>query len=58
MNEMNCSTCENIGDFQDNVGTIYVAEDPLSSSKSKHIDPRFHLLREPSTSGDTPVKGL
>ena len=32
--------------FEDNQGTIALAENPLSSARSKHIDVRFHFVRE------------
>ena len=35
-----------IGVFEDNKGAIDSAKTPLSSSNSKHIDVRYHFLRE------------
>ena len=35
-----------IGVFEDNKGAIGLAKSPLSSSSSKHIDVRHHILRE------------
>ena len=32
--------------FEDNQGAIALAENPVSSARSKHIDVRFHLFRE------------
>ena len=32
--------------FKDNQGAIALAENPLSSARSKHIDVRFHFVRE------------
>ena len=32
--------------FEDNQGAIALAENPLSSARSKHIDVRFHFARE------------
>eukprot|EP00904_Undaria_pinnatifida_P007540 jgi/Undpi1/3916/HiC_scaffold_16.g07284.m1 len=32
--------------FEDNQGAIALAENPLSSARSKHIDVRFHFVRE------------
>ena len=34
-----------IGEYEDNTGVIDLAKKPLSSSNSKHIDVRHHLLR-------------
>ena len=34
-----------IGAFEDNIGAIDFAKNPLSSSDSKHMDVRYHLLR-------------
>ena len=32
--------------FEDNQGAIALAENPLSSTRSEHIDVRFHFVRE------------
>ena len=32
--------------FEDNQGAIALDENPLSSARSKHIDVRFHFVRE------------
>ena len=32
--------------FEDNQGAIALAENPLSSARSKHIDVRLHFVRE------------
>ena len=32
--------------FEDNQGAIALAENPFSSARSKHIDVRFHFVRE------------
>ena len=32
--------------FEDNMGAIALAENPISSARSKHIDVRFHFVRE------------
>ena len=32
--------------FEDNQGAISLAENPLCSARSKHIDVRFHFVRE------------
>ena len=32
--------------FEDNQGAIALAENPLSSARNKHIDVRFHFVRE------------
>ena len=32
--------------FEDNQGAIALAENPLRSARSKHIDARFHFVRE------------
>lgn len=42
--------------FEDNQGAIALAENPLSSSNSKHIDVRRHFVRELSANGDITVK--
>ena len=47
-----------IGVFEDNKGAIDLAKNPLSSSHSKHIDVRYHFLRELVGTGDLPVKYL
>ena len=49
---------KSIGVFEDNKGAIDIAENPLSSSNSKHIDVRYHFLRELIASGDISVKYL
>ena len=38
--------------YEDNKGAIDLAKNPLSSSNSKHIDARYHFLRELAASGD------
>ena len=45
-----------IGVFEDNKGAIDLAKNPLSSSNSKHIDVRYHFLRELVGKGDLCVK--
>ena len=47
-----------IGVFGDNKGAIDLAENPLSSSNSKHIDVRYHFLRELVGKEDLCVKYL
>ena len=47
-----------IGVFQDNKGAIDLAKNPLRSSNSKHIDVRYHVLRELVGTGDLSVKHL
>ena len=47
-----------IGVFEDNKGAIDLAKNPLSSSNSKHIDVRYHFLRELVGTGDLSVKYL
>ena len=47
-----------IGVFEDNKGAIDLAKNPLSSSNSKHIDVRYHFLRELVGKGDLCVKYL
>ena len=47
-----------IGVSEDNKGAIDLAKDPLSSSNSKHIDERYHFLRELVGTGDLSVKYL
>ena len=47
-----------IGVFEDNKGAIDLAKNPLSSSNSKHIDVRYHFLRELVGKGDLSVKYL
>ena len=44
--------------FEDNKGAIDVAKNILSSSNSKHIDVRYHFLRELVGTGDLSVKYL
>ena len=44
--------------FEDNQGTKDLAENPLSSSNSKHIDVRHHFLRELVSNGDISVEYL
>ena len=44
--------------FEDNKGAIDLAKNPLSSSNSKHIDVRYHFLRELVGKGDLCVKYL
>ena len=44
--------------YEDNKGVIYSARNPLSSSNSKHIDVRYHFLRELAASGDISVQYL
>ena len=31
--------------FEDNRGTVHLANNPLSSLRSKHIDVRYHFIR-------------
>ena len=47
-----------IGVYEDNKGAIDLAKNPLSSSNSKHIDVRYHFLRELAASGDIAVQYL
>ena len=47
-----------IGVYEDNKGAIDLAKNPLSSSNSKHIDVRYHFLRELAASGDISVQYL
>ena len=47
-----------IGVFEDNKGAIDLAKNPLSSSNSKHIDVRYHFLRELVGTRDLLVKYL
>ena len=44
--------------YEDNKGAIDFAKKPLSSSNSKHIDVRYHFLRELAASGDISVQYL
>ena len=44
--------------FEDKKGAMDLAENPLSSSNSKHIDVRYHFLRELVGKGDLCVKYL
>ena len=44
--------------YEDNKGAIDLAKNPLSSSNSKHIDVRYHFLRELAASGDISVQYL
>ena len=45
-----------IGVFQDNKGAIGLAKNSLSSSNSKHLDVRYHFLRELKGKRDLSVK--
>ena len=47
-----------IGVSEDNKGAINLAENPLSSSNSKHIDVRYHFLRGLVGTADLSVKHL
>ena len=47
-----------IGVFEDNKRAIDLAKYPLSSSNSKHIDVRYHVLREFVGTGDLSAKYL
>ena len=47
-----------IGVSEDNKGAINLAENPLSSSNSKHIDVRYHFLRKLVGTGDLSFKYL
>ena len=47
-----------IGVFEDNKGATDLAKNLLSSSNSKHIDVRYHFLRELVGKGDLCVKYL
>ena len=38
--------------FEDNMGALQLASNPVSSSNSKHIDVRHHFLRELVTKGE------
>ena len=42
--------------FVDNEGAIALANNPLSSARTKHIDVRFHLIRESVRSKTKSVK--
>ena len=44
--------------FEDNKRAIDLAKYPLSSSNSKHIDVRYHVLREFVGTGDLSAKYL
>ena len=44
--------------YEDNKGAIDLSKNPLSSSKSKHIDVRHQFLRELAASGDISVQYL
>ena len=47
-----------IGVFEDSKGATELAKNPLSSSNSKHIDVRYHVLREFVGTGDLSAKYL
>ena len=47
-----------IGVFEDNTEAIDSAKNPLSSSNSKHIDVRYHFLRELVRKGGLSVRNL
>ena len=38
--------------YEDNQGAIMLAENPLSSARSKHIDVRYHHIRIQCANGD------
>ena len=42
--------------FEDNKGAIDLTKKPLSSSNSKHINVRYHFLRESVGTGGLSVK--
>eukprot|EP00173_Palmaria_palmata_P001592 Plantae.Rhodophyta-Palmaria_palmata.ctg19049.p2 GENE.Plantae.Rhodophyta-Palmaria_palmata.ctg19049~~Plantae.Rhodophyta-Palmaria_palmata.ctg19049.p2 ORF type:complete len:120 (-),score=21.03 Plantae.Rhodophyta-Palmaria_palmata.ctg19049:550-870(-) len=42
--------------LEDNAGAIALVQNPLSSARSKHIDVRFHFLRELFKSGKIAVE--
>ena len=44
--------------YEDNKGAIDIAKNPLSLSSRKHIDVRYHCLRELAASGDISVQYL
>ena len=44
--------------YKDNKGAIDLAKNPLSSSNGKHIDVRYHFLRELAAIGDISVQYL
>ncbi|CAB1117526.1 unnamed protein product [Ectocarpus sp. CCAP 1310/34] len=46
----------NIQVLEDNQGAIAVVQNPLSSSRTKHIDLRFHFIRRLFRSGDISAK--
>ena len=37
---------ETIGLFEDKQGAIAIAENPISGGRTKHIDVRYHFIRE------------
>ena len=39
-------TSETIDLFEDNQGAIAIAENPISGVRTKHIDVRYHFIRE------------
>ena len=41
--------------FEDNQGAVQLSQNPVSSSNSKHIDVRHHVLRELVRQGDVSV---
>ena len=45
-----------IGVFEDSKGATELAKNPLSSSNSKHINVRYHFLRESVGTGELSVK--
>ena len=47
-----------IGVFEDKKGVIDLVKNLLSSSNSKHIDVRYHFLRELEGTGDLSVEYL
>ena len=37
---------ETVDLFEDNQGAIAIAENPISGGRTKHIDVRYHIIRE------------
>ena len=42
--------------FEDNVGAMQLAQNPLSAKRTKHIDVRFHFIRDLVKWGKVVVK--
>jgi hypothetical protein len=44
--------------YVDNLGALYIAFDPVHHARTKHIDVRYHFVRDKFTSGELELKHL